>query len=169
MVNRFQGLARGPIDKQSSSIINVISNALIGMGDNVKLSTVIPAAENLPRTEINDTPTTGGYGIAVGGDADGIYGDGSSPAPNDETFLATLGAGEGVAIVTQGRCPARVIGQDSAGTPVGIIIGDKLTLGTTDGVLAKALISDDVIAIALNTVTSGDLDIIAIDVQRSEQ
>lgn len=168
MTNKFQGLHRGPIDKQSSSVINIISNAQIGMGDNVKLSTTIPAAENLPRVEINDTPTTGGYGVAVGGDTDGIYGDGSAPVVNDETFLATVGAGEGVAVVTQGRCPARVIGQDSSGAGSAIIIGDKLTLGTTDGVLAKALITDDVIAIALNTVTSGELDIIAVDVQRSE-
>jgi len=168
MTNRFQGLARGPIDKQSSSVVNVISNAQIGMGDNVKLSTVIPAAETLPRVEINDTVTTEGYGIAVGGDADGIYGDGSAPAPNDETFLATLGAGEGVAVVTQGRCLARVIGQDSAGSGAAILIGDKLTLGTTNGVLAKALITDDVIAIALKTILSGDLDIIAVDVQRSK-
>jgi len=168
MTNQYQGLHRGPIDKQSSSVINIISNAQIGMGDNIKLSTTIPAAELLPRVEINDTSTDGGYGVAVGGDADGIYGDGAAPVANDETFLATVGAGEGVAVVTQGRCPARVIGQNSSGSGSAIIIGDKLTLGTTDGVLSKALTGNDVIAIALQPVVSGELDIIAVDIQRSQ-
>ena len=158
--NRFQGLARGPIDHNASSVINVIANCAIDMGSGVIFDATIPSAENLPRVEETTSQGSGlVYGVAVGGDTDGIYGDGS--ASTDDLTRATTGAGQGVVVVTQGRCLARVSGGG------GVAIGDQLTISGTIGALEGASAGDFVIAIALNDVASGDLDIIAVDVQRA--
>jgi len=158
--NRFQGLARGPIDHKSSSVINQVSNAAIDMGSAVRLATSIVSSETLPR--VNNSVVQGDtlYGIAVGGDTDGSYGDGS--ASSDDSTRATNAAGQGVVIVTQGRCLARVSG-DGAST---VAIHTELTQSTTSGVLEAATTGDQVIAIALNIVGAGDIDMIAVDVQR---
>ena len=100
------------------------------------------------------------YGIAVGGDADGIYGNGS--ASTDDSTRAATGALQGVVVVTQGKCLARVSGD---GTSV-VTIGDSLTQSATAGVLEEAVAADVVLAFALNDVASGDTDMIAVDVQR---
>jgi len=166
--NKFLGLARGPIDHQSSSVINVISNDAISMGSAIKLVdiTSLAPAELLPRaTEITGIGDVT-YGIAVGGDVDGIYGDGS--AATDDSTRATSGAGEGVVVVTQGRCLARVGGFDQGGAGANISIGNALAASSTeDGVLVQASSSSGIIiARPLQTVTSGDTDIIAVDIQR---
>ncbi len=109
MTNQFPGLARGPIDHEASSVINAIANEAITMGDLVQLDTSgPPTTEILPRVEVAD----GGqglvaYGIAVGGDADGIYGGGGAAA--DDAERATLAAGEAIVVVTQGRCLALLL------------------------------------------------------------
>ena len=156
MTNLFPGLARGPIDDEASSVINTIANEAITMGDLVQLDVSgPPTTEILPRIEVAD----GGqglvaYGIAVGGDADGIYGAGGAAA--DDTERAATAAGEAVVVVTQGRCLARVSGT--------IAIGDELTQDATAGVLETAVAGDLVIAVALQA-SSGN-DIAAVDVQR---
>ena len=157
--NRFQGLARGPIDHQSSSVINQVSAASIDMGSAVEVTT-FPSNETLPR--VNTTASQGGdlYGIAVGGDIDGIYGDGSASV--DDSTRATNAAGQGIVIVTQGRCLARVSG-DGAST---VAIGTKLTQSGTSGILEAAAAGDEIIGIALNVVGAGDIDMIAVDIQR---
>jgi len=157
--NRYQGLARGPIDHAASSVINKIANGIIDMGSVVLLISTIVSSELLPRVAQGTTQGSKlAYGIAVGGDADGIYGTGV--ASTDDTTRASSGAGQGVVIVTQGRCPARVKGGST------LIIGDELTASATDGVLEKATTADVVVAIALNDVADADTDIIAVDVQR---
>jgi len=170
--NHFLGLARGPIDHNASAVINSISDDAIQMGSSVILKDLVTpllTSELLPRvTSSTVADSEKGYGIAVGGDIDGIYGDGSNG-----TF-ATEGAGEGVVIVTQGRCLARVNGRrNSSGTEedAAIAVGDKLTLSNeVAGVLFLSNDSSDVdewvIATALQPVVAGDLDIIAVDVQR---
>lgn len=160
MTNFYQGLARGPIDHQSSSVINVIANEAIGMGSAVKLNTTIPTDELLPRVDEVDTAGEVVYGIAVGGDADGIYST-TGAAPTDDTTRAATGAGEGVVVVTQGRCLARVDGS-TAGP---ILVGSKLAATDTPGVLELAIATDEIIAIALQP-SAGLTDIIAVDVQR---
>jgi len=164
MVNRFPGLARGPIDHKSSSVINQISNGTIDMGGAVVVSDSIFTGETLPRVEVT---TFGGdpqvYGIAVGGDVDGIYGDGTESV--DDSTRASNAAGQGIVVVTQGRCLAKVT--DGNGV---VFIGSKLSTApnTTDssGLLRLASPSDTVIAIALHSIPSG-VDVIAVDVQRS--
>lgn len=160
--NRFQGLARGPIDHKSSSVINQVSNASIDMGSVVTLESSITSGETLPR--VNTQGSSAGaatYGIAVGGDTDGIYGDGA--ASSDDSTRATNAAGQGIVIVTQGRCLARVLG-GTAGTAV--IINTPLTQSATSGVLKAAVATEEVIARALNIVANTDVDMIAVDVQR---
>ena len=156
LTNLYLGLARGPIDHESSSVINVIANEAITMGDAVQFNATIPSDELLPRVEVADAgqglPV---YGIAVGGDTDGVYGDGS--AATTDLNRATASAGQGVVVVTQGRCPARVSGGS-------IVVGSKLTQSATAGTLELAATSDEVIAIALQP--SSGSDIIAVDVQR---
>lgn len=157
--NRFKGLARGPIDHKSSSVINQIANGAIDMGSVVAVTTTIVSSETLPRVEEITAQGSGlTYGIAVGGDADGIYGNGS--ASTDDLTRAATGALQGVVVVTQGRCLARVSGGS------GLSIGDPLTQSATAGVLEEAVAADVIIAFALNDVASGDTDMIAVDVQR---
>ena len=158
--NKFQGLARGPIDHQSSSVINLIADAALDMGSVVELVTLISASETLPR--VNTTAVQGDrtYGVVVGGDTDGIYGDGS--ASTDDSTRASTGAGQGVVVVTQGRCLARVSGDGSSV----VTVGAELTQSATSGVLEFAAATDHVIAVALNAVGAGDIDMIAVDVQR---
>lgn len=168
MANQFRGLARGPIDHNASAVINSIANGVITMGSALLLDTTIPIAEILPRVEESTaTVDLNIYGIAVGGDTDGIYGDGS--AASDDSTRATASAGQGVVVVTQGRCLARVKGADQAGDQA-ISIGDPLVSSDDDaGTLFRGTDADPtefVIARALQPITSGNLDIIAVDVQR---
>ena len=157
MTNNFPGLARGPIDHEASSVINAIANEQLDMGNSVKL-VAPPSDELLPRVENGDSQGEALYGTIAGGDADGIYGDGS--ASSDDTTRATLSgatpAQSAVVVVTQGRTLARVA--------TGVAIGDKLVQSAVVGQLEKGASADNVIATALQA-TSGD-DIIAIDIQR---
>jgi hypothetical protein len=159
LTNQYPGLARGPIDHEASSVINVVANGAISMGDAVEL-VAPPTSELLPRVETADAGQgLVTYGVAVGGDTDGIYGDGT--AATDDSTRATAGAGQGVVVVTQGRCLARVDGS----TGGAILLGSKLTQSATAGVLELAATGDEVIAVALQP-TTGATDIIAIDIQR---
>ena len=160
MTNFYQGLARGPIDHEASSVINSIANEAIEMGSAVTLVTPIVSVELLPRVEEGDAAADVGYGIAVGGDTDGIYST-TGAASGDDSTRATASAGQGVVVVTQGRCLARVDGAADA-----IVIGDPLSCSATAGVLELAnAITDIIIARALQPST-GATDIIAVDVQR---
>ena len=160
MTNFFQGLARGPIDHQSSSVINAIANGAIEMGSPVQLVTPIVSSEILPRVTETTTTSNIAIGIAVGGDTDGIYSTTGAASGTDRT-LATASAGQGVVIVTQGRCLARVDGNVSA-----IAIGDPLTPSLTAGILKKATATNDTIIARALAISTGATDIIAVTVQR---
>ena len=160
--NQFPGLARGPIDHNASAVINVIANEAITMGSAVALVTTIPTDEILPRVDETDAALDVTYGIVVGGDTDGIYGDGT--AATDDSTRAAASAGQGVVVVTQGRCLARVLGAST------LVVGDQLTPTATAGVLTKIAPGTGlVVARALQSVTDADTDIIAVDVQREGQ
>ena len=149
MANEFQGLARGPIDHNASSVINAISADIIDMGSAVKLSAT-GLTELLPRViEIANELTDETYGIVVGGDNDGIYGDGTKNTGLVTTNLASNKEGDAVVVVTQGRCLARVE------TTVEILLGDQLgatAIGSGTGALSKAVSTNRVIARALQPV-----------------
>lgn len=156
MTDQFPGLARGPIEHEGSSVLNVIANEQIDMGSSVKLAAA-GTNEILPRADQTDSQGENSYGVAVGGDTDGIYGDGSASV--DDLTRAAAGAGEAIVVVTQGRAKARVSGASAVG------IGDPLTPSATAGVLELAIAADIVVAQALQAVPSGT-DIIAVDIQR---
>ena len=153
MTNFYKGLHRGPIDHESSSVINVIANESIDMGASVVLIAP-PTTELLARVENADAVTELGYGIVVGGDLDGIYGDGS--ASSDDSTRAGV-AGDAVVVVTQGRCPAKVTGD--------ISIGENLAVSAT-GTLQVAVTTQPIIAVALQATGGVGDHIIAVDVQR---
>ena len=164
MTNFFTGLARGPIDHDASSVINAVSNGEITMGSALQLVDIasVAPAEILPRVEEIEglVLTDLVYGIAVGGDTDGIYGDGD--AATDDTNLATASAGQGVVVVTQGRCLARV------DTTFAVDVGSPLSASDADpGMLELAATGAIVVARALQplTITTGN-NIIAVDIQR---
>jgi len=75
--NKIQGIQNGPLTH--SGVENMISDGPIDMGSAVELVTTIQPNELLPRVQetqgIIGTPLI--YGIAVGGDEDGVYGSGS--------------------------------------------------------------------------------------------
>jgi len=160
LTNFYLGLARGPIEHKASSVINLTANGAIGMGSAVVLLSSISSSELLPRVTESTAANEDSYGIAVGGDTDGIYAtDGA--VPSDDTTRATSAAGEGVVVCTQGRCLARVNGNALA-----ISIGDTLTASASPGILEKTgATSDHIVARALQPST-GATDIIAIDVQQ---
>ena len=175
MANQFLGLARGPIDHDASSVINAIANGAITMGDSLVFTTTIAASELLTRVQTSAASTTNQviYGIAVGGDTDGIYGDGT--AASDNSTRATTAAGEAVVVVTQGRCPARVAGQIQTGVSTtgdsAIVAGDALVPDPLiAGRLVKAPTANDIpVHIIARALQDGDLgaqNIIAVDVQR---
>lgn len=154
MTNFYPGLARGPIDHEASSVINSIANESLDMGATVVLIDP-PTTELLPRVENGDAITELGYGIVVGGDVDGIYGDGS--ASSDDTTRAANAAGQGVVVVTQGRCLAKVTGDIPTGT--------RLAVSTT-GTLQIAIATQSTIAVSLQDTGGVGDHIIAVDVQR---
>jgi len=160
LANKYLGLARGPIDHNASSVINSIANEAIEMGSLVTLVSPIISAELLPRVEEGDAATDVGYGIAVGGDTDGIYSTTGAPSNTDST-RATASAGQGVVVVTQGRCLARVDGGADE-----IFIGDPLSASGTSGILELANAATDFIIARALQPSDFATDIIAVDVQR---
>lgn len=154
MTNFYPGLARGPIDHESSSVINVIANESLDMGACVVLIDP-PATELLARVENGDAITETGYGIVVGGDLDGIYGTGA--ASTDDTTRAGV-AGDAVVVCTQGRCLAKVTGD--------VPTGSRLAVSTT-GTLQIAIATQLVVAVALQDSLGVGDHIIAVDVQRA--
>ena len=156
MTNLYPGLARGPIDHKASSVINMIANETnMEMGAPIKGDLTIESTELLPRADKNDTGGEILYGIIVGGDNDGIYGDGGATLSNNRS-KATLLVGDGLVICTQGRCLARISETTTVGAPLSGDGTDALELADTIG--------DMIIARALQVGAAGD--IIAVDVQR---
>ena len=156
MTNLYPGLARGEIGpRDANTVINIIANETnMEMGGCVKLAAP-PSTELLPRADKVDTAGEDAYGIIVGGDNDGIYGDGGA-SPADNTTKASLLVGDAIVVVVQGRCLARI----SEAATLGAKLGAD---GTGDLQLADAA-GNGILAVALQAGSAGD--IIAVDVQR---
>jgi len=166
MTNFYPGLARGPVDHEASSVINAISTDSIEMGSAVVLQS---PATNEFLARVGQSPATAVtdelYGIAVGGDTDGIYGNGL--ALSLDTTLATNSADQGVVVVTQGRCLARV--ESTIGINIGDPLGSSGAGAGNEGVLISTSgdATSPVIARALQAVPAGaGYHVIAVDVQR---
>jgi len=146
MTDNYPGLYDGPADS-SASVINAIADEAIEIG-----SPVIPVAaatgEKNPRVEPTADGTLYIAGVVVGGDANGIWVDGTTT--NDGS--AASAAGEAVKVVTSGRCKVRVDGS-TGGANSNIVIGDPLS-ASIDGVAQRAVASDFVFGRALQASTA---------------
>ena len=156
MANNYPGLWTGTIGFRSNSVVNVTADAPLLMGSAVELADAGPD-ELLPRVVPMDKTGALVYGIVVQGDADGIYGDDTTPIL--VINRAAIRAGQTVGICTQGRCVARVNGA--------VAVGDALKSETAPiGVLIPfvATGTNNKVAIALTAQAANGL--IAVDVQR---
>lgn len=164
-VNKYLGLAQGPIDRNASSIINAVcGDENLAIGDIVRL---LPVGTGVGFTQSDDLlPRIGkvdefggeSYGIIVGGDFEGVYSDGVIDTSDLSSGIIVSFFGDGVTICTQGRCLAL-----ANGLTIQINIGDALTPSPTG--LVDGLNGNQIFARALET-TSVANSIIPVDIQR---
>lgn len=163
--NLFEGLSTGPIDHRASQTINAIAQGTVIIGSAMTPWT-IPSDEILPRAKhigsVAQSLTF--YGIAVSGDQRGFYPPTSiTQSPNffPEIIAAT---GQGIVVVTQGRCIARVTTFTNA-----INVGDPLTSNATSE-LILATSDTPIHARALQSIPQitegGTVQYMAVDVSR---
>lgn len=147
MTDKYAGIFDGAADP-SAMVINAIADEAIEIGAPV-IAVAAGTGEINPRVE----PTTDGTlyvaGVVVGGDANGIWVDGT--VANDGN--AADAAGESVKVCTRGRCKVRVDGS-TGGANSNIAIGDPLSCGGSDEVAQRAVASDFVFGRALQTSTA---------------
>lgn len=168
--NKYSGLSQGPLEVQSSSVINAVcGDSSLLIGDVVKILPVgsgvgfTQLTDILPRVGRVDTDEDNAYGVIVGGDLEGIY--------NDITTDIIPGSvvsffGGGVRVCTQGRCVARIFPENN-----NINIGDALTINTTNSSLQSITDTGErIIARALQFLPQNDIvedvTFAAVDIQR---
>ena len=151
MTDNYPGLFDGAADP-SAIVINAIADEAIEIGAPV----VVVAAgtgEYAPRVEPGNTGVESGdqfvAGVVVGGDANGIWVDGTTA--NDGNAAAA--AGDTVKLCTRGRCKVRVDGS-TGGANSNIAIGDPLSISGTDEVAKRAIATEFVFARALQATTA---------------
>lgn len=146
MTDKYAGIFDGATDA-AALVINLIADEAIEIGAPV-IQVAAATGEINPRVE----PTTDGTlfvaGVVVGGDANGIWVDGTTA--NDGN--AADAAGDSVKVCTTGRCKVRVDGS-TGGANSNIAIGDPLSCGA-DEIAQRAVASDFVFARALQTSTA---------------
>lgn len=147
MADLYPGLFDGAADS-SAMVINAIADEAIIIGAPV-ISVAAATGELSPRVEPTVTGTLAIAGVVVGGDANGIWVDGTTA--NDEN--AADAAGEAVKIVTRGRCKVRVDGS-TGGANSNIAIGDPLSAGGSDEVAQRSQTSDFIFGRALQASTA---------------
>jgi|LWDU01.1.fsa_nt_gi hypothetical protein len=147
MTDNYAGLFDGAADA-TALVINAIADEAIEIGSPV-IGVAAGTGEINPRVE----PTTDGTlyvaGVVVGGDANGIWVDGTTA--NDGN--AADAAGESVKVCTHGRCKVRVDGS-TGGANSNIAIGDPLSCAGTDEIAQRAVSGDFVFGRALQTSTA---------------
>ena len=147
MADKYPGLFDGAADT-SAMVINAIADEAIEIG--AAVIPVAPATGELnPRVEPTTTGTLAIAGVVVGGDANGIWVDGTTT--NDGN--AADAAGEAVKLVTRGRCKVRVDGS-TGGAESNIAIGDPLSVGAVDEVAQRSQTGDFIFGRALQTSTA---------------
>lgn len=171
--NAYLGLFQGPIDK-ASSVVNAILSSTARFPLPIGFPVFIlssPSSELLPRVDAisRSSQIPSFYGIAVGGDNDGLYPiagsgfiDAHIPA-NESTIVADLN--EGLRVCTKGRCVAQVVAIVSE-----INVGDPLAVISTSRALGVATSGDFVVARSLQFVAQTMVEIhesyAVVDIQR---
>ncbi len=146
MTDKYQGLFDGAADS-AASVINAIADEAIVIGAPV-VAVAPPTGEINPRVEPTTEDDLFIAGVVVGGDANGIWVDGTTANDGE----AASAAGESVKVCTTGRCKVRVDGS-TGGANSNIAIGDPLSAGI-DEIAQRAVASDFVFARALQTSTA---------------
>jgi hypothetical protein len=146
MTDNYAGLFDGAADS-AALVVNAIADEAIEIGSPV-ISVAAGTGEINPRVEPTADGTLAIAGVCVGGDANGIWVDGTTA--NDGS--AASAAGESVKVCTTGRCKVRVDGS-TGGANSNIAIGDPLS-ASIDGVAQRAVASDYVFGRALQTSTA---------------
>ena len=154
MADNYPGLANGPVGDDAITV-NYIANEAIEIGAPV-IAIAAATGEILPRVEPSSVGTSTVVGVVVGGDAEGIWDDGT--VANDGNAAAA--AGDTVRVCTKGRCKVRVNGS-SGGANSSIALGDALAIGAADEIAQRAQTSDFIFGRALQT-SSGASDAIAL-------
>ena len=174
--NEFQGLAQGAVNITASSILNVINgDQLLFTGDVVKnLSETLPNLL-LPRVGVVSFSGESGYGVVIGGNQKGVYGDGNNPSTISEAqeigILAAV-ENDAVRMCTQGTCLARVINRTMTELQIGTpLTPDRDETIDTLGAFKEATTGDPILARLLQRVpaatpTDNELRVVAVDVQR---
>jgi len=155
MTDKHLGLASGPVDADARTV-NAIANASIRIGSPVVLAAP-GTGELLPRVAETTSQGAEVYGVAVDGDNNGIYDDGTGTTTTEQVAAA---AGEAVVICVRGRCKARVKGDGTA-----IVRGDPLTASATTGHAEKGIAADIIFALAHDASTNAS-DFIVVDVDK---
>jgi len=179
--NNYLGLWNGPVDHEASSVINavarMVSDTEISIGDALYIREP-EDGELLPAVNWINNPSQAArfYGIAVGGDLDGTYGEVGEEVNKDSDANVDIVArtGDGVRVCTQGRCIARVRTEGAAFEA--IAIGDLLTPvvgANSEANMVKALqMNDNIVARALQPAAKdvgfNTVQYIAVDVQRED-
>ncbi len=144
MTDKYKGLFDGAA-RPDQIVINAIADEAIKIG-----SPVVPVAAGTGELDARVEPETDGTkyvaGVVVGGDANGIWVDGTTTNDGD----AASAAGQAVKLCTRGRCKVRVDGS-TGGASSNIAIGDPLSISGADGIAQRAVASDFVFGRALQT------------------
>ncbi len=147
MADLYPGLFDGGAGAEAI-IVNFTASEAIEIGACVGTAA---AATGELQARVQPISTLGAHsvGVAVGGDANGIWVDGT--VANDGN--AADAAGEVVKVCVFGRCKIRVNG-DAGGANSEIAIGDPLTASATDEIAQKPAAGNFVIARALQATTA---------------
>lgn len=178
--NLYPGLAEGPIDKESSSVINsIVGDSFLVIGDVVGLipfinpDTGTQPEDLLPRVGF---PPSGfpAYGVIVGGVKKGVHRDADDDIiDKDGTSRGIIAGlfGDSIRICTQGRCLAKIHNVTGSELPIGTPLTPILDFPIIVGDLQKATPGDFVSARLLQTVPLGittdpRFRVAAVDFQR---
>lgn len=146
MADLYPGLFDGPAGAEAI-VVNYIADEAIEIGAPV-VAVAGATGELNARVEPETDGTLYVVGVVVGGDANGIWSDGT--VANDGN--AADAAGDAVKVCTSGRCKVRV-NASSGGANSNISIGDPLSIGAADEIAQKQQADDYVFGRALQVAT----------------
>ncbi len=181
--NKFEGLAEGAVN--NNSIINaIVGNQVLFTGDVVEL---LPVGSGTNFTSIGSlTPRVGlvtsarGYGVVVGGNQKGVYGDGLIPSTIFDAQEQGVIAGienDSVRICTQGTSLASVTNATNTVLQVGTALTpyiDSPTSINALGTFKKANEAEPVLArllqrVPLGTFVNPSLQTVAVSIKREKR
>lgn len=147
MADNYPGLFDGAAGAEAL-VVNFTASEAIEIGACVGTAA---AGTGELQARVQPISTLGAHsvGVVVGGDANGIWSDGTVANDGD----AASAAGETVKVCVFGRCKIRVNGS-TGGANSAIAIGDPITASATDEIAQKPAAGNFVIARALQATSA---------------